>query len=55
MDLMTVLQNAIGALAGAVAAYAAIRSDIAALKARVEHHDQMISRAHDRLDKAFDK
>lgn len=50
MDFGVILQSVIGAAAGAAAAYAAIRSDLAALKAKMEIHERSLERAHERID-----
>lgn len=50
MDFGIILQAIIGATAGAFGAYAAIRSDLAALKAKMEIHERSLERAHERID-----
>jgi hypothetical protein len=50
MDLGIIFQAIIGAAAGAFGAYAAIRSDLAALKAKMEVHERSLERAHERID-----
>ena len=50
MDIGIIIQAIIGAAAGAFGAYAAIRSDLAALKARLEIHEKSLERAHVRID-----
>lgn len=40
----------LGAVGGAMAAYVAIRSDLASLKARVTNIESATSRAHERID-----
>ena len=50
MDIVIIIQAIIGAAAGAFGAYAAIRSDLAALKARLEIHEKSLERAHARID-----
>ena len=50
MDLGIIFQAVIGAAAGAFGAYAAIRSDLAALKAKMEVHERSLERAHERID-----
>jgi hypothetical protein len=50
MDFSIIIQALIGAAAGAAGAYAAIRSDLAALKARMEIHEKSLERAHARID-----
>lgn len=44
------LGTIISALAGGVAAYVAIRSDLAELKARMAHSEDATKRAHERID-----
>ena len=46
MDWLAAL---VGPLFGAVAAYAAIRADLAVLRVRIDHHDQRLTRleSHD--------
>ena len=50
MDLGVIVQAVIGAAAGAFGAYVAIRSDLAALKAKMEIHERSLERAHERID-----
>lgn len=50
MDLGVIMQAVIGAAAGAFGAYVAIRSDLAALKAKMEIHERSLERAHARID-----
>lgn len=51
MDLFSqVILPLLGAAAGGIAAYAAIRSDLAVLKAQVASMQESLSRAHQRLD-----
>lgn len=38
-------------LLGAVAAYAAIRADLAVLKTKVEHHSELIKAAQQRIER----
>jgi len=40
----------LGAVGGGVGAYAAIRSDLASLKAQMAIYAQSLSRAHERID-----
>lgn len=51
IDLNQIIQIVASSIAGALAAYAAIRSDLAALKARVDAHEKNI----DRIDRALEK
>ena len=55
ISLSVVLQALIGAGAGALGAYIAIRSDLADLKARVEILHDATSKAHSRIDQLFSK
>lgn len=41
----------LGPLLGAIAAYGAIRADLAAIRARLDHQAERIKDAHDRLDR----
>lgn len=50
LNMSVIVQALIGAAGGAAAAYVAIRSDLAALKARMEIHERGLERAHDRID-----
>lgn len=49
-QIMQLVGAVIGPLVGAVGAYVAIRSDLAAIRARVETHGDGIARAHERID-----
>ena len=49
-NINIIIQALIGAAGGAAAAYVAIRSDLAALKARMEIHERGLERAHERID-----
>lgn len=53
--LKIILENGLSALFGAVAAYLAIREDLARLKERTEIHGKEISRAHSRIDALMSK
>ena len=44
MDPLSLLAAILGPLCGAVAAYAAIRSDLAVLRVRLDHHDHRLTR-----------
>lgn len=44
------MQALVGAGAGALAAYVAIRSDLAELKARMTNVEQAAAKSHDRID-----
>lgn len=50
-----ILSAIMGPALGAVAAYVAIRTDLASIKARIENHGQAITRAHDRIDDILSK
>lgn len=49
-DLASFISPLLGALAGGVGVYVGIRSDIAHLKARVEHAEKSSDQAHTRID-----
>lgn len=49
-DLTSFVSPLLGALAGGVGVYVGIRSDIAHLKARVEHAEKSTDQAHTRID-----
>lgn len=49
-ELSGLLSAILGPLCGAVAAYAAIRSDLAVLRVRLDHHDDRLRRL-ERLDR----
>lgn len=49
-QLLQLAGTVIGPLVGAVGAYVAIRSDLAAIRARIEGHGESITRAHERID-----
>lgn len=48
---MMEITQILGPLLGAIAAYAAIRADLAAIRVRLEHHAERIKDAHDRIDR----
>lgn len=50
MELGQVIGPLVSALIGGIAAYVAIRSDLAALKARMDHAENAASEAHGRID-----
>jgi hypothetical protein len=54
-DLIKIFSAMIGPALGAVAAYVAIRTDLASIKARIENHGEAITRAHDRIDDILSK
>jgi hypothetical protein len=45
----------IGPLVGAVGAYVAIRSDLAVLRTKIEHHDQALETLTRRADSAHER
>lgn len=47
------LGTVVSALVGGVAAYVAIRSDLAELKARMRNAEEANKRAHERIDDLF--
>ena len=49
-ELVQLIGTVISALVGGIAAYAAIRSDLAELKARMRHAEDANKRAHERID-----
>lgn len=54
-NLLQLVSAIMGPALGAVAAYVAIRSDLASIKARIEGHGEAINRAHDRIDEILSK
>ena len=58
MDVVQIggfLGGIIGPLAGAVAAYYAIRQDLAVLRTRIDAHDQALTQLHKRTDVAHER
>jgi hypothetical protein len=55
VSMSVVIQALIGAAAGAFGAYVAIRSDLAALKAKIEHLHDATNKAHSRIDQILNK
>jgi len=55
VSMSVVIQALIGAAAGAFGAYVAIRSDLAELKAKVEHLHDATNKAHTRIDQILNK
>jgi outer membrane lipoprotein SlyB len=51
-QLATIIGAVVGPLAGAVAAYYAIRQDLAVLRVRIDAHDQTLVQALRRADDA---
>lgn len=54
-QLGSLLGSVIAPLAGAVAAYVAIRQDLAVLRTRVDAHDQTLAQLHKRADVAHER
>jgi outer membrane lipoprotein SlyB len=54
-QLATIIGAVVGPLAGAVAAYYAIRQDLAVLRVRIDSHDQTIVQALKRADNAHER
>ena len=54
-QITQILGSIFGPALGAIGAYVAIRSDLAAIKARLENHNESITRAHDRIDSMLRK
>ena len=54
-QLGSLLGSVIAPLAGAVAAYVAIRQDLAVLRTRVDAHDQTLAQLHKRADGAHER
>lgn len=50
MEIGQIVGPLVSALIGGIAAYVAIRSDLAALKARMDHAEKSASEAHGRID-----
>ena len=55
MDMTAIIQSILGAAAGAVGAYVAIRTDLAALKARMDIVERSSDQAHSRIDNILSK
>lgn len=49
-NLIHIISAIAPAALGAIAAYAAIRSDLAEMKAQIKMQGEAITRAHDRID-----
>lgn len=54
-QLATLLGAIVGPIAGAVAAYYAIRQDLAVLRVRIDAHDQTLVQALRRADNAHER
>jgi hypothetical protein len=54
-QLGSLLGSVIAPIAGAVAAYVAIRQDLAVLRTRVDAHDQTLAQLHKRTDGAHER
>ena len=51
MDFMQLFQAFIGPIIAAAGAYAAVRSDLAAMKVQIAALEKSLERAHERIDK----
>jgi len=54
-QLATIIGAVVGPIAGAVAAYYAIRQDLAVLRVRLDSHDQTILQTLKRADTAHER
>jgi len=54
-QLGSLLGSVIAPIAGAVAAYVAIRQDLAVLRTRIDAHDQTLAQLHKRTDGAHER
>ena len=54
-QLVTLVGSIMGPLAGAVAAYYAIRQDHAVLRVRLDAHDEAVRQLHKRADMAHER
>jgi hypothetical protein len=54
-QLVTLVGSIMGPLAGAVAAYYAIRQDLAVLRVRLDAHDEAVRQLHKRADMAHER
>jgi hypothetical protein len=54
-QLITLIGSIMGPLAGAVAAYYAIRQDLAVLRVRLDAHEQAMQQLHKRTDTAHER
>lgn len=54
-QLVTLVGSVMGPLAGAVAAYYAIRQDLAILRVRLDAHDEAVRQLHKRADNAHER
>lgn len=54
-QLGNLIGSVLGPIAGAVAAYYAIRQDLAVLRTRIDAHDQTLAQLHKRTDVAHER
>ena len=54
-QMVTLVGSIMGPLAGAVAAYYAIRQDLAILRVRLDAHDEAARQLHKRVDTAHER
>lgn len=54
-QLGNLIGSVIAPIAGAVAAYYAIRQDLAVLRTRIDAHDQTLAQLHKRADGAHER
>lgn len=54
-QMVTLVGSIMGPLAGAVAAYYAIRQDLAVLRVRLDAHDEAARQLHKRVDTAHER
>lgn len=54
-QIVTLVGSVMGPLAGAVAAYYAIRQDLAILRVRLDAHDEAARQLHKRVDTAHER
>jgi hypothetical protein len=54
-QLGNLIGSVLGPIAGAVAAYYAIRQDLAVLRTRIDAHDQSLAQLHKRTDGAHER
>jgi hypothetical protein len=54
-QLVTLVGSIVGPLAGAIAAYYAIRQDLSILRVRLDAHDEAARQLHKRVDIAHER
>ena len=54
-QISSLLGSIVAPIAGAVAAYYAIRQDLAVLRTRIDAHDQALTQLHKRTDGAHER